>query len=362
MSSSETPTDARSKSKKPANTRFKQQRLPAWQPVMTARTVIPTFFILGVICVPLGAVFYTTSQNVKEKIIDYTYEDACKNCHDTLNTTGAHEPGYIKCTCNITFALDTPFEGDVYMYYGLDNFYQNHRRYVKSRDDNQLRGNEIPLNGLDDDCSPYKTIGDKQIAPCGAIANSLFNDTLTLTYEDTTPVPLNNTGIAWKTDKGAKFRNPPHDPGSLCNATGFKNTVKPPNWPVHVCNLDPNNEDNSGYLNEDLIVWMRNAALPNFRKLYRIVNKEGIFTDGLPAGNYTLDIVYNYPVKDFGGRKKMILSTVSWLGGKNPFLGIAYMAVGVICVILGIIFFIIHYRIGQSAEEAANVTPTTNYM
>lgn len=26
------------------------------------------------------------------------------------------------------------------MYYGLSNFYQNHRRYVKSRDDSQLNG------------------------------------------------------------------------------------------------------------------------------------------------------------------------------------------------------------------------------
>ena len=28
----------------------------------------------------------------------------------------------------------------VYVYYQLDNFYQNHRRYVKSRDNNQLAG------------------------------------------------------------------------------------------------------------------------------------------------------------------------------------------------------------------------------
>jgi len=31
------------------------------------------------------------------------------------------------------------------MYYGLSNFYQNHRRYVKSRDDSQLNGD---LNSL----------------------------------------------------------------------------------------------------------------------------------------------------------------------------------------------------------------------
>lgn len=31
-------------------------------------------------------------------------------------------------------------QNNVFMYYGLSNFYQNHRRYVKSRDDSQLNG------------------------------------------------------------------------------------------------------------------------------------------------------------------------------------------------------------------------------
>lgn len=31
-------------------------------------------------------------------------------------------------------------QSNVFMYYGLSNFYQNHRRYVKSRDDSQLNG------------------------------------------------------------------------------------------------------------------------------------------------------------------------------------------------------------------------------
>lgn len=65
------------------------------------------------------------------------------------------------------------------MYYGLSNFYQNHRRYVKSRDDDQLLGARKTPNTLSEDCQPFqkKTEGDKTYgyAPCGAIANSLFN-------------------------------------------------------------------------------------------------------------------------------------------------------------------------------------------
>lgn len=33
-----------------------------------------------------------------------------------------------------------------------------------------------------------------------------------------------------------------------------------------------------------------------------------------------------------------VLSTVSWFGGKNDFLGIAYIVVGAICLLLAAIF------------------------
>ena len=73
-------------------------------------------------------------------------------------------------------------QGTVYMYYGLTNFYQNHRRYVRSRDDNQLHGEMLSPGDLNDDCEPYKegtngTGTSFGYAPCGAIANSLFNGT-----------------------------------------------------------------------------------------------------------------------------------------------------------------------------------------
>ena len=71
------------------------------------------------------------------------------------------------------------------MYYGLTNYYQNHRRYVKSRDDNQLNGQETNPDSLSTDCKPYDKIGSGNesgsgFAPCGAIANSLFNGKLYL--------------------------------------------------------------------------------------------------------------------------------------------------------------------------------------
>ena len=38
----------------------------------------------------------------------------------------------------------------------------------------------------------------------------------------------------------------------------------------------------------------------------------------------------------------MVISTRTVMGGKNPFLGIAYVAVGGICIVLGTVFTATH--------------------
>ena len=46
--------------------------------------------------------------------------------------------------------------------------------------------------------------------------------------------------------------------------------------------------------------------------------------------------VQDYPVQGFKGTKSLVISTVSWIGGKNPFLGWAYVVAAAIFVLLAI--------------------------
>ncbi|CAN0223565.1 cell cycle control protein 50A-like [Lampetra fluviatilis] len=340
------------RSRRPDNTAFKQQRLPAWQPILTAGTVLPAFFIIAVIFIPLGIGLLITSNNILEHELDYTDSDDCARCAEVRMYWNN---SFQTCSCSIAFNLTENFKGPVYMYYGLSNFYQNHRRYVKSRDDNQLYGVKASLLNPSSECAPYEKNGSIPIAPCGAIANSMFNDTLTLymaNATDNVPVPMIKTGIAWWTDKNVKFQNP-EPKNNLTSA--FAGTTKPLYWNRSISELDELDSNNNGFMNEDFIVWMRTAALPTFRKLYRRVN---MTDNGLPAGSYLLKVDYNFPVMSFGGRKRMILSTTSWMGGKNPFLGIAYITVGTICFVLGIVLFIIHQKYSKRPNDSTD--PNTN--
>lgn len=81
---------------------------------------------------------------------------------------------------------------------------------------------------------------------------------------------------------------------SLLSLCLFSGTIRPLYWQRPVYELDDTDSNNNGFINDDLIVWMREAAFPNFKKLYGVLNRaQGPFNQGLPSGNYSISIIYS---------------------------------------------------------------------
>ncbi|XP_004837493.1 cell cycle control protein 50B [Heterocephalus glaber] len=341
------------RAQQPDNTAFTQQRLPAWHPLLSAGIALPLFFCAGLAFLGLGLGLYYSSNAIRELEHDYT-GDAAGSC-TVCAAEGQGRAPPPRCLCAWHFTLAERFPGPVYLYYELTDFYQNNRRYSVSRDNAQLSGLPDSLRHPTNECAPYQFARGLPVAPCGAIANSLFNDTFTLWHQRQpgapyVEVPLDRAAIAWWTDYHVKFRNPPLVNGSL--ALAFQGTAPPPNWPRPVYELSPD-PNNTGFVNQDFVVWMRTAALPTFRKLYARI-RQGNYSAGLPSGAYRVDIAYNYPVRTFGGHKLLVFSNVSWMGGKNPFLGIAYLVVGSLCIVVGFVMLAVYIRYQDQDDDNDN--------
>lgn len=206
-----------------------------------------------------------------------------------VNYTYAPGVDVLTTRCTINFTIPSDMKPPVLFYYKLTNFYQNHRRYAKSFNMDQLRGDAVSAGSIDgSDCTPLKTeIVDgvkKPYYPCGLAANSVFNDTF---YSPVLlNVPGSNTnnetyymegkrGISWSSDR------------ELYGDTKYNWTdvLVPPNWVERY----PNGytDDNHPRLKEDeaFQVWMRLAGLPTFSKLAQRND-----TATMKTGTYTLDV------------------------------------------------------------------------
>lgn len=292
---------------------------------MTPKTVLPLFFLVGVIFAPIGGLLVYASSQVQEISIDYT------NCNNTAprarldynaslgndlepipssrvsasfggkkmqtapqwgwaRDNYTFEPqGVTRETnvCILSFTIPADIAPPILFYYRLTNFYQNHRRYVKSVDIQQLKGDARSASALSNgDCDPLAVAPNgKPYYPCGLIANSMFNDTfgnLTLdnAVQDANGNEINSynmtvAGTSWS-----------HE-GDLYGKTKYRpsDVVPPPNWQEQYHNGEYRDSLPDLHTWEQFQVWMRTAGLPTFSKLYQRNDK-----DTLRAGTYRLKI------------------------------------------------------------------------
>lgn len=387
--------DASTRLSRPHSSLLKQQRLPAWQPILTPPHVTACFLLTAAIFIPIGVAILKANDTVID--LEFRYDNAMDGCF-AKNVT---DPSAVRgCKTYVSFDMPTRMTPPVYLYYKLTNFYQNHRRYSGSRLDAQLAGNEPPSDSSDAD--PFFTVGAASglggarltlngvnrsyaefvYSPAGLIAWSLFNDTFTLyrvnqttTAKSVAPnapkvlicngsdfsrfsnLPNSNMsqplchkkGIAWASDVSDKFKTPllsertwtaPRGGyGSQPLATNdsyYRN-----GWYAgEAGHLIPST------LDEDLMVWMRAASLPQFRKLYRVIDVP------LEAGTYVMEIQQEYDVSSFSGTKSFALANLSWVGGKNPFLAMVYLIVGCVAFAAAIVFAVIHFVCGDRTQRA----------
>jgi len=259
----------------------------------------------------------------------------------------------------------------ILVHYELYNFYQNYRKYSVSYDTSQLFGlpkNEEPEHP----CQPLEKIANVSLNPCGLIANTLFNDVITLESiigpdgEEIPNAPLVESGIAWATDLEWKFRQPrefrseqcPSCDDCDCNESSAVGTGERI-WSCKEPYVDPDgncfryyypNDDTTLYLyetypmvvspldgvtNEHFVVWMRIAALEHFRKLY------GYIEVPIPPGSVlTFNVMANFAVQRNEGAKALVVGNTYAFGEKNHWLGTLFIAGGAISFVLGLLFLV----------------------
>ncbi|EDO15308.1 hypothetical protein Kpol_1038p14 [Vanderwaltozyma polyspora DSM 70294] len=343
------------KNRRPREDNFTQQRLAAYNPVVTPRTILPLYLLIAAVFVIVGGCTLSISSKVDEIIIYYqnctteapsdgTWSDMSSDHYSYSfknNNTASVVPQwrYIndetdtseeRGTCQIRFDVPYNIPQPVYLSYLIEKFSPNHRRYVLSFSEAQLRGDAASYNTVHDNtginCKPLvRDENGKIYYPCGLIANSMFNDTFPMELinvnDNSNNYPLTNEKINWHSDR-RRYKKTKYNPDEI---------TPPPYWIKQF--PDGYNETNVPDIQEweEFQNWMRPAAFDKFSKLIR---RNG--NDTLNAGLYEIDIGLHWPVAPYNGKKAIYLTHGSNIGGKNPFLGIIYLIGGCICAAMAV--------------------------
>lgn len=373
-----------------------QQTLPGWFAYLSSPMLIPILYAFMLPFLVVGGLMLAESPGLYQVAAVYSHihkyqyipSDPLINVNQGLRSFTADGVTHTQGTRTwMTFSVTKRMESPVYLYYTIENMFQNFRDFHDGRSTAQLAGKtNIGSTYL---CQPFSTPGflnhrgdlpvtfnGQTVAassftyyPCGLAAWAMFNDTFTLYRvadstrdlgvvlggEDgltpllllcngtdfnavgdplggsVTPNQCSKKGISWRADTEVRFK--PLVPG-------------PRWWSRHFPFATSNDYLNSGwYLDEpghelpnpsdlDFQVWMKSSVRSSFRKLYRILHVD------LEPGLYTLQVEEFYDTTTFRGRKGILLRTTHWFGASNMALGVVFVVMGCLCFILGVAFTI----------------------
>jgi len=308
--------------------KFAQQRLPGWAPILTGNGVVLYFLGTMLVCLAFGLPILIGSINVKEYSV--RYDDAGPFSGqsrlqrvDTLAATGG-----AGVPLSVSLTVVKRMEPPIYVFFEVKKYYQNHKRYVRSRNDKQM--GSVTSTTAGSSCAPEQYVNgsgngalpaDGNIDPCGLIAWSFFNDTYSLTRASGSAVNVDETDLAWSFDRNHLY-----------------GAVTPVNYNIYPDQRGGNTSSTVLNKNEHLMVWLRPGAKPDIRKLWGKINSP------IAAGTVLNVAVQNrYDTYHWGGAKSLILSTNSWVGGKNLFLGVVYLVVAGLALIAALAFLICYH-------------------
>lgn len=276
-----------------ANSRFAQQTLFAYRPMLTPARTIIILGIIAIISFIIGPILLVV--NINSQYYGIRYDDECE----------------LGSVCEVSFQIDEEIKGDIKLMYKLTNFHQNQKQFLNSRSADQLAGDYVDFSGMLE-CKPLRSVNDSKlpenwILPCGLSAASVFNDTFKIKSEDP---GFSETGIVSKYDVENSF-----NPLNSKYTTGIK-------W------LENNSLFPGGQTNEHFIEWMKAGATATILKTYSICKD-----CTLQSGNFTISITNNYPPSFFNGHKYIVLQRESFMGTKNLAPGYTFIGLAIFCSI-----------------------------
>ncbi|GMF64772.1 unnamed protein product [Phytophthora lilii] len=374
-------------SNRPDGSRMTQQQLHMWVPVLTLGWSIGICLTLAGLCIGLGVLIIYTSSTLTTLRVVYD-GDADSQAANAVQSDGSvtqlsncrldspkdANSFHADHTCYVHLKLPNDIKSPVRVFYELDGYYQNHRRFVSSIIRTQFTDEWRPNTGTSMlECYPMKTITSelctvgacesttaakqRELFPCGIVANTMFNDIFWL-HEGVLPsgkklsrTDMTSKGIA-RTYAAHNNKNPTWDVSSDTYLPVWLNPnmsrVIPPltgSTAPHITSdytnstawvhdaLDPDYGIGVGLENEFWRVWVEGAAMHPFRKPYGRIERD------LPANTTLMFAVQsNFFVRSFGGSKALVLEEVGWFGSSNYILGGFFLGVGGIFLVAGIFF------------------------